>query len=639
MAREERLRYFIEAIWKGGNATVQASRDIKDVGKSAETSAERAQGFGDSLSDLWAVAAGGAAVFGSVKKAIDLAFEGAQIATIEDRFNKLAASVGATGDALLESLQGATQGLSSNAELMAGASDLINYGLANSAQEATRLSRIVTGLGADMQTLALIMNNMSFARLDSIGLSAIDVKERMKDLEAQGYATEEAFRLAVLASAEDKLKTFGDQATTTEGQLKALNVEVMNYVDGFKTAFATGFAANASEILGGYADSWGITTTELGKFVGYLLSPEPQRAFEFLATLGLGVEGADQNMLQLARSFYPVAEGVEEVTEGMFRLRKIINIPVSEWGVLDAAKEMPVLSSAVDAITASIERMQSSIQAGRQERGGLFAGLFDPGEMNAANATLLQTAANAGAAGTQILTLAENSEAARAALTDSAFQQKARELGEAVAEGALSGKTALEELQSFMEGFDLDAYLFGQGREGVTTHAEFIKDQSMAVVEGIDTAATTAASGAKTALDELKTTSEELTESPWPYEMQSDSIQTAVNRIREFKTEIASLEGISVSASVSVSMPAEAKALGGPVFQNMPYMVGEQGPELFVPNTSGTIVPNNKTGRMGASGQTIINAPTTNQFMNGLGPAAVMAQANRSISRYGRGAR
>jgi len=38
------------------------------------------------------------------------------------------------------------------------------------------------------------------------------------------------------------------------------------------------------------------------------------------------------------------------------------------------------------------------------------------------------------------------------------------------------------------------------------------------------------------------------------------------------------------------------RALGGPVTGGQQYMVGEQGPELFVPNQSGSIVPNNSLG-------------------------------------------
>jgi len=37
-----------------------------------------------------------------------------------------------------------------------------------------------------------------------------------------------------------------------------------------------------------------------------------------------------------------------------------------------------------------------------------------------------------------------------------------------------------------------------------------------------------------------------------------------------------------------------ARATGGPVSQGAPYLVGERGPELFMPNTAGSIVPNNK---------------------------------------------
>jgi len=42
--------------------------------------------------------------------------------------------------------------------------------------------------------------------------------------------------------------------------------------------------------------------------------------------------------------------------------------------------------------------------------------------------------------------------------------------------------------------------------------------------------------------------------------------------------------------------PLPAMATGGPVIGGMPYMVGERGPELFVPSTSGGIVPNGGGG-------------------------------------------
>ena len=47
------------------------------------------------------------------------------------------------------------------------------------------------------------------------------------------------------------------------------------------------------------------------------------------------------------------------------------------------------------------------------------------------------------------------------------------------------------------------------------------------------------------------------------------------------------------------------EALGGPVQNSTPYLVGERGPELFVPNASGNIIPNNKMAGGGSGGVTV----------------------------------
>lgn len=53
---------------------------------------------------------------------------------------------------------------------------------------------------------------------------------------------------------------------------------------------------------------------------------------------------------------------------------------------------------------------------------------------------------------------------------------------------------------------------------------------------------------------------------------------------------------------LQVSTPT-GKAIGGPVQAGRPYMVGERGPEMFVPNQSGSIVPN---GQMASGGVNIV---------------------------------
>jgi TP901 family phage tail tape measure protein len=55
---------------------------------------------------------------------------------------------------------------------------------------------------------------------------------------------------------------------------------------------------------------------------------------------------------------------------------------------------------------------------------------------------------------------------------------------------------------------------------------------------------------------------------------------------------------------------ADARATGGNVYANSPYIVGERGRELFIPNQNGYIVPNNRLGGGGVN--VTINANTLN---------------------------
>jgi hypothetical protein len=70
------------------------------------------------------------------------------------------------------------------------------------------------------------------------------------------------------------------------------------------------------------------------------------------------------------------------------------------------------------------------------------------------------------------------------------------------------------------------------------------------------------------------------------------------------------------------------RATGGPVSSGTSYVVGERGPELFVPNTSGTIIPNG-----GGGGGSTINL-TVNGAIDPEGTARTIVDVlNRSFSR------
>ena len=58
-------------------------------------------------------------------------------------------------------------------------------------------------------------------------------------------------------------------------------------------------------------------------------------------------------------------------------------------------------------------------------------------------------------------------------------------------------------------------------------------------------------------------------------------------------------------------------ANGGPVGMRQPYLVGEKGPELFVPNQSGNIIPNHDLGGMGGSTNIVVNVDASGSNVEG----------------------
>jgi hypothetical protein len=67
----------------------------------------------------------------------------------------------------------------------------------------------------------------------------------------------------------------------------------------------------------------------------------------------------------------------------------------------------------------------------------------------------------------------------------------------------------------------------------------------------------------------------------------------AVEAIQELQRQIADVTANSYEVDFHARTTG-ARAKGGPVRAGMPYLVGEQGPELIVPGASGTVIPNDK---------------------------------------------
>ena len=74
---------------------------------------------------------------------------------------------------------------------------------------------------------------------------------------------------------------------------------------------------------------------------------------------------------------------------------------------------------------------------------------------------------------------------------------------------------------------------------------------------------------------------------------------------------------------------SQFRAMGGPVNAGMPYVVGERGPELFVPRGSGNIIANNRLGGGGTYNVTVNASPLSS-------PADVGAAVVDALAAYNR---
>lgn len=245
--------------------------------KSVDRGSQNIQSFGDKLSKLGMSALGinsamqvaSAAMnafTGTVQGAWRALGEGAALTTAQGNFERLAGSIGTTADALRNDLTAATQGMVSQAELMANASEMMALGLTRTHDQTVRLGAVAGQLGWNMQHLILELNNMSGMRLDALGLELDKVKAKAKEFEAAGMSAKEAYAEAVITMGEQKLDII--QLSDAEKAMRQLTAAAENAGNAFKIAFATestaGLTEGTANVLS-YAESLEQLATAAGK--------------------------------------------------------------------------------------------------------------------------------------------------------------------------------------------------------------------------------------------------------------------------------------------------------------------------------------------------------------------------------------
>tara|TARA_R110000764_G_scaffold90660_1_gene173094 strand:- start:3641 stop:4582 length:942 start_codon:yes stop_codon:yes gene_type:complete len=151
---------------------------------------------------------------------------------------------------------------------------------------------------------------------------------------------------------------------------------------------------------------------------------------------------------------------------------------------------------------------------------------------------------------------------------------------------------------------------FKSWSDELPTMQENIQNLTKQGLNGLTDALTAGVTGAANFADAMKSMAKSVIDSLIKMLIQKYIVDAAFGAITGFiggqaSTNRAGGYGASLGSADPFNTSNFApRAIGGSVQNGSPYMVGERGPEMFVPNSQGSIVPNN---RMGGGGGVVVN--------------------------------
>lgn len=195
----------------------------------------------------------------AARKVYETIQRGAQVEAATATFDNLSKSIGVTSDVMLGDMQLATRNMVSEMDLMQASNKFMAMGLASTSKEAAKLAEMSTQLGIAMgkgpneamEEMALLLANQSIPRLDTFGISAGKVRERIKELTAgiNGLDRESAFMQATMEQAEVTMGKVGEQSLTTAGKLGKLEAEFADVKDAASVTVSRGFEPVIDSLL------------------------------------------------------------------------------------------------------------------------------------------------------------------------------------------------------------------------------------------------------------------------------------------------------------------------------------------------------------------------------------------------------
>jgi hypothetical protein len=194
------------------------------------------------------------AVLGTAVSIVKLGEKGSEILGVEDAFNRLAISVGSTGEALSKALSSGVRNTVDSMDLMKGTTRLLSSGLKVTADDLNLMAKVAREVGkATGEDAASGLNVLSSAMLTGnarslkrYGIQIDLVKAEKEFRQSLGGTTAalsaagklEVNRIAVLAGMRAKLDALGESELSFKERVQQVGVALGNWVDDLAKAVA-----------------------------------------------------------------------------------------------------------------------------------------------------------------------------------------------------------------------------------------------------------------------------------------------------------------------------------------------------------------------------------------------------------------
>lgn len=430
-----------------------------------------------------------------------------------------------------------------------------------------------------------------------------------------------------LGKSPEKFKELGIEVQYAADGTADMNATLLGAIEGLNkikdpTARAAAAAslfgkswADASELITAGADSVKKKLSEVAD-VKVLSADKVAQAREFRDTMDKLTDAGEELALTLGQTLLPA---ITRIADGLSKVATAVGPAVEGLGYV-----------------------MDEVDSAFADTGGLLHGVTDGLiEMAKADEVAAEVAARAGiahsleaAALDATTTAATQSAAAAQALAD--VQQTLTDKALAAAAGMYDVEEATlaadEKYAAYTQTIaDGDATL-SQLRQQQIDQAQGYADIATKIAEeqGVEADSRAGIALQIAALEDMKA----------KYPLLADEIQRYIDKLNSIPHDVhttVTTNLVTTGTTARVGDIAQ-RAAGGPVSANTPYVVGEVGPELFVPGGSGNIIPADKSAAMMAGGAGV--NVTYNFTINGtqtMTPDQVIEAAKRYEKRNGIG--